>query len=497
MTREEFNQLLHAPEQVAFLPKDAIGSLVDQFPYCQPLRAMYLLQLHRQNSISYDQQLKVTAAYAPDRSRLYQLIHPTPAFALTEEQEIRSGLTEGENHDKGSTAERAEVFTLPYAEQEKVPAEDVEEESSLNVEELVNERLRELNIPVEQPVPHIPSVMVDAFEEAEITALSEIEGEKIQPTEEAVEKEETTLLAAATDLIVEEPTSTPDPIEMLVQENLAHATAETIILEPVAESASTVNNPATSFSKQAVMPFSAWLKAGRGVEKSSRTETKAAGHSVPMTPQEEGVAAAAPQGASLAMTQQEPEIKDLHVPSTKPRLIYMKGTDAPPPTPSKEKMESPLVPDSHLSFIFPEKEVPAKPRPVPVESVVVDSGASDRKQISEPVFIPARKPIPDPSLVDTDPPKSKVPAHELIDKFIEQEPRITPSKSAFYSPVNMAKRSIQETEDIITETLANIYAQQGNFQKAIQFYEKLSLKFPEKSRYFAALISDLTKKINP
>ena len=115
---------------------------------------------------------------------------------------------------------------------------------------------------------------------------------------------------------------------------------------------------------------------------------------------------------------------------------------------------------------------------------------------TDPNLIPPKKPIPDPSLVDTDPPKSKVPADQLIDKFIKQEPRITPSKSAFYSPINMARRSIIESDDIVSETLANIYAQQGNFQKAISFYTKLSLRFPEKSRYFAALIKELENKLN-
>ena len=55
----------------------------------------------------------------------------------------------------------------------------------------------------------------------------------------------------------------------------------------------------------------------------------------------------------------------------------------------------------------------------------------------------------------------------------------------------MAKMSLAENEDFVTETLAKIYAQQGNFKRAISAYEKLSLKFPEKNDYFARLVQKL------
>ena len=55
----------------------------------------------------------------------------------------------------------------------------------------------------------------------------------------------------------------------------------------------------------------------------------------------------------------------------------------------------------------------------------------------------------------------------------------------------MARLSVKENDDLVTETLANIYAQQGNTDKAISAYEKLALKYPEKRIYFANLIHKL------
>lgn len=80
---------------------------------------------------------------------------------------------------------------------------------------------------------------------------------------------------------------------------------------------------------------------------------------------------------------------------------------------------------------------------------------------------------------------------KLIENFIKSDPRIVASKSEFYSPGNMARLSAQDHQDLISETLARIYAQQGNLRKAIETYRKLALKSPEKSSYFAALIKDL------
>ena len=84
---------------------------------------------------------------------------------------------------------------------------------------------------------------------------------------------------------------------------------------------------------------------------------------------------------------------------------------------------------------------------------------------------------------------------EIIDSFIKNDPQIKAPKAEQINTENKAKKSAEDNYDLVSETLAAIYIEQMLYHKAIDTYEKLSLKFPEKSRYFADLIQSLEKKI--
>lgn len=87
--------------------------------------------------------------------------------------------------------------------------------------------------------------------------------------------------------------------------------------------------------------------------------------------------------------------------------------------------------------------------------------------------------------------------NRLIDDFLKEPvERITPATDRPISQSEarrIEEKSVSENDDILTETLAAIYLKQGKTDKAVNIFKKLSLKYPEKSTYFAARIAEIQK----
>jgi len=85
---------------------------------------------------------------------------------------------------------------------------------------------------------------------------------------------------------------------------------------------------------------------------------------------------------------------------------------------------------------------------------------------------------------------------DLISRFVSRhEPMIIRPPQRPAETVDLSLDSLREDDDLLTETLARIYLQQGYHQKAIVAFEKLSLKYPEKSIYFASQIEKIKELI--
>lgn len=104
---------------------------------------------------------------------------------------------------------------------------------------------------------------------------------------------------------------------------------------------------------------------------------------------------------------------------------------------------------------------------------------------------------------DEDVPETKNDRHgntNLIDKFLNSNPKIEratpPGKDEVIENKDISLSSIAQPEELASEPLAQIYLTQGYLEKALGVYEKLYLKYPEKSSYFADQIQKIKEQIN-
>lgn len=85
---------------------------------------------------------------------------------------------------------------------------------------------------------------------------------------------------------------------------------------------------------------------------------------------------------------------------------------------------------------------------------------------------------------------------EIIKRFIQTDPSMPKITERTTDMRDLSKENPYSGTDLFSETLAKIYFRQGLYEKAIETYSKLSLKYPEKSVYFADRIKEIKQNIN-
>ena len=88
----------------------------------------------------------------------------------------------------------------------------------------------------------------------------------------------------------------------------------------------------------------------------------------------------------------------------------------------------------------------------------------------------------------------KVDQDSIISNFIKTNPSISPADATTSKAPSgdLSTGSSELHPEIASEYLAEIYLEQGSYDRAIQIYEALIVRFPEKTVYFA----DIIKKVN-
>lgn len=455
MDYRQFHELMAGK---AAVQTGALQELLREYPYCQAGHLLLVKTFHEQQHIRYEPALRTAAAHQPDRRVLYRIVHAE--LQATTESVFRD--------------EVAAVPESPFLESSPP----------------------DTPIPIgEQPPQHLTSgVFADHYQpEATVEAT---EPPAFSPVQEEPQE------AIINPHIQEEPWSVPaesaplneDPREVL-RRRLAELLGEASKEIPATPSGAEIDSKLDVPSDTQEPAFEAPSIAPAGLPDED-TEEITMPNSEPTFPNKkeerttaETIVRAESSSLQDGITREELSVALeetlLHELELLPALESTEAEQVTMEEPAQLTAEVATTGDSGFIAWLRSQSVSGFGQ---VEAVHADD-------FSLPAAVPDITTTLAPR-TDTAPTPLAGEQSVLIDKFIAEEPRIVPSKTEFFNPVVQAKRSVEEHEDVVSETLAGIYAAQGNLLKARTAYQRLGLLHPEKSAYFAALVREMDEKLN-
>lgn len=609
MNRSQFISFMEQPDKLSGTESAMLAELLKTFPYFQTAHLLYAKSLHNQNSVHYNNQLKVTTTYAIDRKVLYKLI-TQQTFAPTK-VETKSTIISAPSIEKNSTTstilennssiENGNKIDAKKTTENKVPQEVKKEEIKSIIENKTPQNIDVSKEKIAKTILNNEAAVTKTEVKKEITEIKE--GENPTPIKEvtataientAIEANKIEVIEAKVEVLEDKVTSTKQeetPIiatEPVVEKNIIPevivpilaviTTANVINVTEVAEIVSEkeegirvteylidseiekknkvkTNLYATSFSS-AESVFIPKTIVNKGInstnigskgliEKREETFVSKVEHvfisNEKVSVVEEMTPSSTENKTEISSEQKSVNVTEVNL-STAPNINLETTETAVVNDNSIDVLEKEYLLEAAIASTELDLELKSaitddyfelENKTAVTTTFVLNTPKEKVEQISDknkenysstqphsffdwlkhPTVAEAvtvsnkQEETKAPTSLKTEQPeqekesktavdKDKFSSNDLIDKFLKDEPKIARPKAEFYNPVNMAKQSVADDITFMSETLAKIFVLQGNYNKALQAYENLHLKYPEKRLYFASQIKNIRKLIS-
>lgn len=552
MTAKEIAQLIENPHLCSAENISDLHKLAEKYPYAQTFPILLLQHLGRTNSLEFEEHLNKNAYKITDRSHLYFLINDKsvlPQEPLPAQESITEAIVEPEQ-----TSEKIEEI-IPVVrtihEVDILPEETVVEEKPAVEEPTVAEKIEptistsiptaglrpEIEIDPNEDMSHFEVVEVQEmsfepvtidFEDDNFVPLQLIENipvEKIEPnasTEKELEREDETLewneepKLETIEAIPEknEPIETVSEVEKqtevtvdLEEEEIAPVLVEEEIIPEVIEN----TNPATPEIDELLVEEESIAKVEETLEVETIIEaekTDPISEEIKVEPAEEDVFVTEMKSimdfdptADLFGSEEKLETEAEPAPNVPTEEKTIEKTTI-------EKINDPQMDELTSHAIAAGYHLPDLEKEDISEQIDAHQDALETEKVFEQKIADEKRSFLDwlKTSATTHSPEYQVKqqrTEEIVDRFIKEDPKITriskqdePTKKAaeFFKVSKIAKESLNEKVMPISETLAQIYEDQGNFLKAIDAYNQLMLLNPEKKSFFANRIKKLKNK---
>jgi len=574
MNVSDYTYLMNKPDAITKKQADALGSVLNEFPYFQSARALRLKGLYNQNSFKYNYALKVTAAYTSDRSVLFDFI-TSEAFTSIQndfyEQKLRdlleitvfdSEIISPEQIQKAIEV-KTDIEEQPISNTIKeVPTSSIETPSVVQptkVEEVVQVEEIKAQEPViiEEPkkLPEIDPSIFLAIREAQTITFEKpiIKEEELKPLPEidlsifaAIKEAQTVTFEKP---VIEEEHKT-DSIEHDISDVVEETETAPIIESPqteepkidriensilssikVSETLSTPEpikteefkeEPKNERIENSILSSIKEAEA-KTAEQTVKTEEVKADSIIEEAIVEEAIVEE-PVLNTIEEDDDDSVIEEMIIPEFKMNTVERSILSSIKEAETKPTEEPKVAIQEVIKSENKEEEEIKEENEEPIEEIIeeeesneptktaaehleigkpLDFSLSEKHSFQEWLQLSRTEPI-DRSNEMSEEEKAEKEAEEkakleeerqkkaeIIDKFIENNPKISPIKPGTNAPAVQIESGSEDNSYLMTETLARVYLEQKKYTKAIQAYEILILKYPEKITFFADRISDI------